>query len=142
MTATPQSPDGVSAPGRGLQSVGWALPVALPFLVAAAPLLYLWSKNAATVTVGQVVPVLAVLLVATAVAVGGLTIATRDPLRSAVSVAVVWMPLLTFGYQLDALDNAPRPQWHELVVVVGDLVVALALVAAAWRWNTERPARF
>lgn len=120
-----------------------ALPVlALPFLVAVAPALHLWSANVATTGIDSVVPVLGLLLAVTAVALIGLSALTRDVPRSAITVALIWLPLLTFGYQLDAVAAAPRPEWHEPGLVLLNALLTVALTAVAWLRDVDRAARF
>lgn len=116
--------------------------MALPFLVAVAPIFHLWSANVATVDIDQVLPVLGLLIAITALVFVGFTAITRDLLRSSVSVALVWLPLLTFGYQVDAVAPPPDSPWYEPALVAINGLLTIGIVAAAWRWNPDRAARF
>jgi hypothetical protein len=109
---------------------------ALPFLVALAPIAHLWAQNSGIVRpVSVAAPVLATMLL-TALLVGILRAITRDSLRSAITVALAWLPVLTFGYQVDALSAAFQDAnegsigW---VVLAANAAVMAGLVTATWR---------
>lgn len=79
------------------------------------------------------VPILGVLLTLTAIALTGLTALTRDVRRSAVTIALLWLPVLACGHQLDAIADASKPQWHEPGLVALNAVLTMGLVVASWR---------
>ena len=122
--------------GSRVQSVA---AVVLPFAVSLAPLSYLWSVSSGKVPLTDVMPLVALLMVATAAAILVLAAATRDLGRSAVTVAIAWLPMLTFGYQRDALGSE-RQWWHYPLLLVINAVVAGVLLVAAWRRDVRRPA--
>jgi hypothetical protein len=110
--------------------------LALPFLVVLAPIVHLWAQNSGIVRPASVAPPLLVTMLLTAVALSVLRALTRDALRSAISVAVAWIPILTFGYQVDAA-TAAFPEASD--ASVGWLLFALnaaataGLVTITWR---------
>lgn len=57
---------------------------------------------------------------------------TRDASRSAATIAVALLPVLTFGYQLDALPTVVPSivRWPLLIANVG---VAASLIGLTWR---------
>lgn len=120
------------------------LTLLLPFLVAVAPILWLWSRNAAIVGPSDVAAHIGLVALATLSAVGILLLVTRAPRRSALTVALVWLPILTYGYQL----GAARAQFPEVVDGLEEAVTllnVLSLVAAlllVWRRPVGRVAEF
>lgn len=120
---------------RGLWVLG------LPFLVGAAPPLYVWAGNAASVEVGDVVPVLAVVMGLTAAAVTLLLLPTRSVDRVSLTVALLSLPAATFGWQLQWLRGfSPALEASTLLVV--EAVLLAVLVTAVWRLRVGTAARY
>ncbi len=124
---------------RRFSTIGLSLvrTFALPCLVAAGPILHLWSTNANST--GPASPLIALALVegVTIVAVALLARVTGDTSRSAVTVAVVWLPLLTFGHQLDLLPGNDRDlfRWY---LLAANFAVAAVLLAIVWKRQIGR----
>lgn len=105
--------------------------VALPFLVAVAPAFYIWSLNAAQVTLGEAtVAVLAAATVA-AVLLGVCRIVTSRLERAAFAAAVLLVPIVTFGVQLDPVPQPTVLRWPLLLANVA--AVATVLIATRRR---------
>lgn len=122
---------------RGLR---WTL--ALPFLVATAPIFYLWSANAAAVEVRDVLPLLGVVSAITAAVLGPMVLVSGSADRSALTVAVCWVPVLTIGRQIvlvrHVVPDAPVP-----AVLAGSVILVALTLAIIWRISFARPvARF
>lgn len=115
----------------------WTL--ALPFLVGSAPITYLWSANAAVVELGDVLPLLAVVIAITAVVLIPIAILSGQTERSALTVAVGWLPVLTLGRQLAVARSVVPDASIAIVVVIDAIAVALALVLI-WRLPAAGPA--
>ena len=115
--------------------------LALPFLVGSAPVLYLWAGNAAVVELGDVLPVLAVVLLATAIVVGLLVRLTGSAARSALTVALLWLPVALFGYEL-AWIRGWLPDLDPLALVLADAALVAVLLALVWRLAVTRLAQY
>jgi hypothetical protein len=117
----------------------WTL--ALPFLVGVAPALYLWAGNAAVVEAGDVLPVLAVVVLATAAGVAVLAITTRSYPRSGLSVALLWLPIALFGYEL-AWIRGWMPEIPPLGLMAANAVGVAIVLVLVWRTPVTRLAQF
>ena len=117
----------------------WTL--ALPFLVGLAPILYLWSANAAVVDVRDTLPLTAIVVGATAAVLATLVLVTRARHRAAMTVALLWVPMLSFGYQRDffatLFPNAP-----ETSTVIANSIVLVTLLALVWIFDVRRLAAY
>lgn len=127
--------------GRATQVSRERFTLALPFLVAVAPILHLWSINAAVVDAADTAPITGAVLVVTAVILGPLALLTRSPHRAALTVAVVWVPILTFGYQLGFVRDR-FPDVTNDVVMVANAAALVGLVALVWRLDLNRLAAY
>jgi hypothetical protein len=129
--------DALENPPATPRRVPWIL--ALPFLVALAPVLFLWSANAATVEISDVLPLIGVLTATTTIVLIPTMVVTGSTDRTVLAVAVLWLPVLTFGRQLAQVrlivPDAPMPA----VVALDLIVVGLALVVI-WRMPAARSA--
>lgn len=117
--------------------VGWTL--ALPFLVGSAPIAYVWSANAAVLEIGDVLPLLAVVIAITAVVLIPIAVLSGQPERSALTVAAGWLPVLTFGRQLAVARSVVPDVPVAIVVGIDAIAVVLALVLV-WRIPAAGPA--
>ena len=99
-----------------------------PFLFAAYPVLFLWSQNLGETNAGDVLPLLAIVLAVTAVAMALLTLVFRDARRAALVVAPIVVAILMYGH----LANLARPlHVRPLIQVVGWAgLVGLGLLGA------------
>lgn len=114
---------------------------ALPFLVASAPVAHLWSLNAALVKPSTGLFVVAVMLSLTAIAMAVMWIITHDLIRSAVTVSIALLPLLTYGYQLDILPER-YPALTQALTLIANAAVALGLAALVWRHDVRPVAAY
>lgn len=114
----------------------WTL--ALPFLVATAPILYLWSANAAAVEVRDVLPLLGVVSAITAVVLGPLVLLTGSADRSALTVAILWVPVLTIGRQLSLVHHV-APDAPALALLATNVIVVALMLAIIWRNSFAGP---
>jgi hypothetical protein len=69
-----------------------------PFLFAAYPVLFLWSQNVGETDLADVLPMLAIVLAVTAVAMAVLTLVFRDARRAALIVAPLALAILMYGH--------------------------------------------
>jgi hypothetical protein len=93
-----------------------------PFLFAAYPVLFLWSQNLGETNAGDVLPLLAIVLAVTAVAMVVLTLIFRDARRAALIVAPIAVAILMYGHLLIIMRPfhvRPLLQQAAWVVLVG-----------------------
>jgi hypothetical protein len=118
--------------------------LALPALVAAGPILYLWSRNAAAVDPRDVVPLIFATLTITVALVAAIGFLTLTPIRAALTVTLLWLPVLTFGYQT-AFVQANFPdlaETAETFVAIVNVAIVAALMRPVWRRDVSRTAAF
>ena len=128
-----------SSPQPNTFRLAWTL--ALPFLVGLAPVLYLWAGNAAVVEPGDVLPLIGIVIVATAMAVALLLILRRSVPKVALTVAFAWLPVALFGYELTWIRGwlAEIEPW---MLMVADALVLAALLFLVWRYRVARVAQY
>ena len=101
-----------------------------PFLFAAYPVLFLWSQNLGEANAGDVLPVLVVVLAATAVAMAILTLLFRDARRAALVVTPIVVAILVYGHVATLLKPVHlRP----LIQQAGWVLLVVLGIAAAIR---------
>jgi hypothetical protein len=109
-------PDAPARPGRE-RWIAWH-----PLLFAAYPVLFLWSQNLGETNAGDVLPLLAIVLAVTAVAMVVLTLIFRDARRAALIVAPIAVAILMYGHLLIIMRPfhvRPLLQQAAWVVLVG-----------------------
>jgi hypothetical protein len=131
--------DSPSQPQKRRFQDAWTL--ALPFLVGLAPILHLWAGNAAVVEPGDVLPVLAVVLVVTAAVVALLAVALHSAPRIGLGVALLWLPVALFGYELAWLRGW-MPEIELPVVMLADAAIVAVLLFLIWRSAVTRVAQY
>ena len=114
---------------------------ALPFLAGAAPLLYIWAGNASTVDPGDVLPMLGVVLAVTGSGLAILLVLTHSIERSSLTLALLWLPLGSFGWQLAWLRTFNAHLESQTFLIVELSIIAL-LIAVVWRSEVAMFARF
>ncbi|HET8776436.1 MAG TPA: sulfatase-like hydrolase/transferase [Candidatus Limnocylindria bacterium] len=115
--------------------------MALPFLVGLAPILYLWAGNVAVVEPGDVLPIMALVIVVTGVAVALVATVGRSAPRVALTVAVAWLPVALFGYELAAI-RALIPGVEPWMVALADALLLAGLLFLVWLLPVARVAQY
>lgn len=93
-----------------------------PPILAAYPVLLLYSNNVAEVAAADVVPPLARILAMTTLGYASLALVWRAPRRAALVVSALIVPFLSFGFIVEAVQSA----WPESPTLRSQLVVLLA----------------
>lgn len=114
---------------------------ALPFLVGVAPLLYIWAGNASSVDAGDALPMVAVVVGVTAIGMAVLFALTGSVERASLTLAVAWLPVGSFGWQLAWLRTF-NAGLEATTLLVLELSVIAVLVVLIWSTPVERFVRF
>ncbi|MGH2384483.1 MAG: hypothetical protein ACRDGV_10515 [Candidatus Limnocylindria bacterium] len=112
-----------------------ALAPGLAFLVAIAPVVSLWSQNAEAVTARSLAVPFMLTVLPTAGALLVLRLLTADYIRSTLSLSLVWLPLLTFGYQVDGFEAllSAAPDSLRWPLLAANVAAAGVFIATVWR---------
>ena len=106
-----------------------------PLILAAYPVLLLYSNNVAEVAPSEVASPLVQILIVTTFGYAALALVWRSPRRAAIVVSAVAVPFLSFGFVVAAIWSAwpqsPLIRSQLLALLAWILVVALAVSVAA-----------
>jgi len=97
-----------------------------PFLLGAFPVLFLWSQNASEVHRGEVLPLLAVVVIAVVLLAAVVGSVLRDARRGALVASVGAVVLLSYGHVAAGL-----PPWLGIALAVALLAAATVFAARA-----------
>jgi hypothetical protein len=120
---------------RGLrENLALGGPLVLPALIPIATLAFLWGQNSGLVRPADVAAPLTVSVAAVGISQAILIGATRDITRSSLTVAIVGLVLLTFGYRLVALAAVigMEPDVIEVPFAVVEMSVATFAILLVW----------
>lgn len=132
-----------SAPGYAVRTLDHGLAPSVtryafhPLLLAAFPVLFLWSQNRNEVRFGDVVGPLLVVVAATLACFAVAALVLRDHRRGALVASGLAFLALSYGHVRDLLPDAvARPR----LLLVAWLVLGLVVVVAGVRTRTRLPA--
>lgn len=110
-----------------------------PFAFALAPVLHMGAVNILEVDLREMLAPCVVVLVATAVLLGGLWLLLRDYLRCAAITSLLLVIFFSYGHAVDVLWEFglfESPSW--LYAAVGIAAFSILLIAGSKLWRTPR----